>query len=81
VRDHLHGEGTAAVQARETAALVASARWSYGAASVRTESRGMHQREDRPETDPRLARRLLVGGLERLWTRFEGDAERTWVQP
>jgi succinate dehydrogenase/fumarate reductase flavoprotein subunit len=81
VRDHLHGEGSAAVQARETAALVASARWSYVAASVRTESRGMHQREDRPETDSRLERRLLVGGFDRLWARFEGDAQRTWVQP
>jgi succinate dehydrogenase/fumarate reductase flavoprotein subunit len=79
LRDHLRGEGTRTLAARETAALVASARWSYGAASVRTESRGMHQREDYPESDARMARRLRVGGLDRVWTRFEGDAQSTWV--
>lgn len=70
-RDHLHASGNAAVSARESAALLATARWCYTAALARTESRGMHQREDCPTSDPRLGSRLLVGGLERVWTRFD----------
>jgi succinate dehydrogenase/fumarate reductase flavoprotein subunit len=80
LRDHVRGVGVNAIATREAAALVASARWSYGAASVRRETRGMHRREDFPATDPALARRLLVGGLNQVWTRFEGDAQQQWVQ-
>ena len=74
IKDHLQASGSSAVVARETAALVASARFSYGAALRRTESRGMHQREDHPSSEPGFDRRLLVGGLDRVWTRFEGDS-------
>ncbi|WP_240200395.1 MULTISPECIES: FAD-binding protein [Paracoccus] len=52
--------------ARELAALVASARWSLRAALLRNESRGIHQRVDRPATDPAWARRISVHGLDRL---------------
>ncbi|MET0388257.1 MAG: FAD-binding protein [Polyangiales bacterium] len=76
--DHGFSQGVAAVKTRETAALVASARWSYRAALERKESRGMHQREDYPTTDPQLARRLVTGGLDHVWTRFDGDNTRTW---
>ncbi len=68
VSGHLRATGTQAVRAREIAALLASARWSYTAALAREESRGMHQREDAPATDPRFAHRVLVGGLDRVWT-------------
>jgi L-aspartate oxidase len=71
VRDHLGGDGIGLVKARETAALVASARWCYGAASARNESRGMHQRTDATGEDARFNARLLVGGLDRVWTRLE----------
>ncbi|MEY4576472.1 MAG: hypothetical protein RL701_1175 [Pseudomonadota bacterium] len=69
LRDHAYAPGSVAV--REAAALVASARWSYRAALQRNESRGMHQREDFPALDTASSRRLLVGGGDQVWTRFE----------
>jgi succinate dehydrogenase/fumarate reductase flavoprotein subunit len=52
---------------RETAALVATARWSVATAICRTESRGLHRREDYPARDPDLSVRLLSGGFDRVW--------------
>lgn len=71
VRDHDRAEGAEAVTARETAAVVETARLCYAAALVREESRGMHERADAPEQRPELARRLLIGGLDDVWTRPE----------
>jgi succinate dehydrogenase/fumarate reductase flavoprotein subunit len=68
---HRRAEGLDQVAARETASLVATARWATRAALVRSESRGLHARADAPELVPELARRLLVGGLDEVWTRFE----------
>lgn len=62
------GSGDRVLRTRETAAMLATARWSAASALVRDESRGIHQREDRPETDPRFAHRILVGGLDKVWT-------------
>ncbi|WP_412747136.1 FAD-dependent oxidoreductase [Krasilnikovia sp. MM14-A1004] len=64
-RAHLRGSP---VESRQAAAMVAHARWMYTAALARTESRGMHKRLDRPETDPAQRHRLTVGGLDELWT-------------
>jgi succinate dehydrogenase/fumarate reductase flavoprotein subunit len=65
--DRLSGSaGREQVWARETAAMIASARWAYTAASTRTESRGMHQRRDHPETDPGLRRRILLTGVDEI---------------
>ncbi|MFJ2986779.1 FAD-binding protein [Collimonas sp. NPDC087041] len=71
VSNHLRGTGLAAVAARESAALVASARWCYSAALARKESRGMHQRSDIPQQDEDYAHRLLTGGLDRVWVAAE----------
>lgn len=49
---------------RELAGMVASARWTLVAALRRRESRGIHQRSDLPLTDPELARRIRVQGLD-----------------
>jgi succinate dehydrogenase/fumarate reductase flavoprotein subunit len=58
-------------KARQAAAMTAHARWMYRAALTRDESRAMHRRDDRPQSEPGLARRLLTGGLDRVWTRYE----------
>jgi succinate dehydrogenase/fumarate reductase flavoprotein subunit len=54
---------------REAAAMVATARWTYGTALVRTESRGMHKHEDYPDQDPKQQYRLLSGGLDHVWVK------------
>jgi succinate dehydrogenase/fumarate reductase flavoprotein subunit len=62
--DHAVADGIAL---REAAALVATARWSIATAIRRTESRGMHRREDHAALDPGFAVRLLSGGFDRVW--------------
>ena len=62
-----HGAGPGALRSREVASMTAHARWCYGAALARQESRGMHRRIDAPERDARLTHRLIVGGLDQVW--------------
>lgn len=67
--------GGSALRTRETAAMLATARWCAASALARDESRGMHQREDRPKLDPRFTHRIVSGGLDEVWTR--ADEART----
>jgi len=67
-RKHQREEGLSTVHARETAAMIATARWTHAATLARPESRGMHRRTDVPETIPSQARRLRIGGLDEIWT-------------
>jgi succinate dehydrogenase/fumarate reductase flavoprotein subunit len=60
------GDAVDRVKARESAALVATARWTYRAAEARTESRGMHLRTDTPALDPAQQHHLWVGGLDQV---------------
>ncbi|BAY49000.1 glucose-inhibited division protein A [Scytonema sp. HK-05] len=62
-----------AIQAREAAAMVATARWMYATALERKESRGMHKHEDYPQLDAKQQHRLLSGGLDRVWVKPEQD--------
>ncbi|MEK8132241.1 FAD-binding protein [Paenibacillus filicis] len=54
---------------REAAAMTATARWMYASALQRTETRGMHRREDFPQLDPSQHYRLLSGGLDQVWVK------------
>jgi succinate dehydrogenase/fumarate reductase flavoprotein subunit len=71
IRGHLGGDARDRLKAREAAALVATARWCCGAALARTESRGMHRREDAPQLDPSQTHRLVVEGLDAVRIRPE----------
>ncbi len=73
--DHGQGQPGQELRTRETAALLATARWSATAALARKESRGMHQRVDAPTTRPEFAHRLSVGGLEQVWSRPHTSTE------
>ena len=60
-----------AVKAREAAAMTATARWMYNTALHRTETRGMHKREDYPQLDDAQRYRLVSGGLDQVYVRTE----------
>ncbi|NQX67638.1 FAD-binding protein [Paenibacillus alba] len=55
------------VRHREATAMTATARWMYNTAQVRTETRGMHKREDFPDLDSTQGYRLISGGLDQVW--------------
>ncbi len=59
------------VQAREAAAMVATARWMYSSALERTETRGMHKHLDYPQQDDNQKHYLISGGLDQVWVRAE----------
>ncbi|WP_408589671.1 FAD-binding protein [Novosphingobium sp.] len=67
--DHGRAQGRDLVELRAVAAMTASARWVTAAAQVRAETRGIQFRDDAQALDPALAHRLLVGGLDTVWTR------------
>ncbi len=77
-RDHLRGAAPELVKSREAAALLATARWCCRAALARSESRGIHQRDDAPALDPAQTHRLVVGGLDDI--RIHPEPVRTWQE-
>jgi succinate dehydrogenase/fumarate reductase flavoprotein subunit len=64
------------LRTREAAALVATGRWCVSSAIRRAESRGMHQRTDAPCTDPGFTGTIEVGGLDSVWSGFEGTRQQ-----
>lgn len=63
--------GSTLLRSREAAALVATSRWVQAAAVLRTESRGLHRRRDRPALDPGQAHRIVVAGTDQVDATFE----------
>lgn len=57
-----------AYKTRQAVALVAAARWITASSLERKESRGLHRREDLRGEDHRYGHRILVGGLDEVWT-------------
>lgn len=57
-----------AVRTREAIAMLAVSRWMYESALVRTETRGMHKREDFPQKDETQRHHIISGGLDEVWT-------------
>ncbi len=57
------------VKAREAAAMTATARWMFRSALVRTETRGMHKREDYAKLDTAQRHLLTSGGLDEVWVK------------
>ncbi|MNB71151.1 Fumarate reductase flavoprotein subunit precursor [compost metagenome] len=60
---------------REAAAMTATARWMYASALARTETRGMHKREDYKALDDSQHYRLVSGGLDDIWVSPEAVKE------
>ncbi|MEC5397452.1 FAD-binding protein [Uliginosibacterium sp. H1] len=61
-------DNTRVIRAREAAAMTATARWMYRSALARTETRGMHKREEHPGLDAKQHHLITVGGLDEIWT-------------
>ncbi|MGM3307143.1 FAD-dependent oxidoreductase [Anabaena sp. WFMT] len=57
------------VRTREAAAMVATARWMYGSALERKETRGMHKHLDYPQQDANQQHHLISGGLDQVWVK------------
>ena len=65
VSDGLAGvDARGVLKSREAASLVATGRWIYTAALRRTETRGLHRRDDYSSRDERQTHNLRVGGLD-----------------
>ncbi|MGV7216492.1 FAD-dependent oxidoreductase [Bradyrhizobium sp. UFLA05-112] len=63
------------LRARESTAMLATARWMYRSALARQESRGMHRRDDFPDQDHRQRHYVTTGGLDEVWTAVRPHAE------
>jgi succinate dehydrogenase/fumarate reductase flavoprotein subunit len=67
---------TRVVKAREAAAMLATSRWMYRSALARTETRGMHKREDCPRQDVGQRHHLVSAGLDEVKVTVHSAAER-----
>ncbi|GIP16419.1 oxidoreductase [Paenibacillus montaniterrae] len=68
------------MKSREAMAMTATARWMYNSALARTETRGMHKREDYKSLDENQHYRLVSGGLDHIWVKPEAVQEQALVK-
>src|SRR5437016_8977385 len=67
-------------RARESASMLATARWMYRSGLARKESRGMHRRDDFPDQDDRQRHYITSGGLDEVWTSARPHAEAVYAE-
>jgi succinate dehydrogenase/fumarate reductase flavoprotein subunit len=68
------------LRARESAAMLATARWMYRSGLARQESRGMHRRDDFPDQDDRQRHYITTGGLDDVWTSVRPHAATVYAE-
>jgi succinate dehydrogenase/fumarate reductase flavoprotein subunit len=68
------------LRARESAAMLATARWMYRSGLARKESRGMHRRDDFPNQDERQRHYITAGGLDEVWTSVRPHAATVYAE-
>src|SRR5882757_175966 len=68
------------LRARESAAMLATARWMYRSGLARKESRGMHRRDDFPDQDDRQRHYITTGGLDEAWTSVRPHAATAYAE-
>jgi len=68
------------LRARESAAMLATARWMYRSGLARKESRGMHRRDDFPDQDDRQRHYTTTGGLDEVWTSVRPHAATVYAE-
>jgi succinate dehydrogenase/fumarate reductase flavoprotein subunit len=68
------------LRARESAAMLATARWMYRSALARQETRGMHRRDDFPDQDNRQRHYVTTGDLDEVWTAVRPHAEAAYAE-
>jgi succinate dehydrogenase/fumarate reductase flavoprotein subunit len=68
------------LRARESAAMLATARWMYRSGLARKESRGMHRRDDFPDQDDRQRHYITTGGLDEVWTAVRPHAATVYAE-
>lgn len=61
----------ATLRVRESASLLAAARWINASALERKETRGLHRRIDYPNLDINQTHHLISGGVDQVWVKVK----------
>ncbi|MDD1425158.1 FAD-binding protein [Dolichospermum sp. ST_sed9] len=69
IRNSQVADNSNILRTRESAGMVATARWMYSSALERKETRGMHRHLDYPQQDTNQQHHLITGGLDQVWVK------------